>query len=459
MENWQNPKIDYVGGDEVTPDIFNSLGENEKYLKDEQDIIKQVKITTEQVQDAVVNITQAEERVNLATTEKVKTTFGKIKKWFSDLRALAFKDKVSDSDIIDINASKVIGLHSVATSGDYTELNNKPTITKEAVGLAKVANERQYSAEYPPPYPVTKVNGYIGDVMIGNADVGLSEVANERQYSEHNTPPYPVTSVQGRRGAVSITKDDVGLDNVDDVRQYSVENPPPYPVTSVNNKTGAVAVSKADVGLSNVANERQYSSSNRPPYPVTSVNGMTGAVKLPPNEVTSSGTYPNMTVGNSQKLGGVSQDQFVRIDSPLLQGTRIKKISLEKSISCTSSSTSNYILTGEISLDDFDSTRDFFYVSAYTGNVNNHWDALIGGVSYVKPRLSGLFVVLNSSCQSIANNMITLNHSEVYYSPIHKRFSVTISPQYRTYYGSSYRAGEQMSASHVIKDIYLVRYK
>ena len=40
MENWQNPKIDYVGGDEVTPGIFNVLGENEKYLKDEQDIIK-----------------------------------------------------------------------------------------------------------------------------------------------------------------------------------------------------------------------------------------------------------------------------------------------------------------------------------------------------------------------------------------------------------------------------------
>ena len=275
---WQEPRSDYVGGDEVTPGIFNCLGENEKYLKDEQDIIKQVKITTDQVQDAVVNITQAEERVNLATTEKVKTTFGKIKKWFSDLRALAFKDKVEDDDIINVNASKVDGLHSVATSGNYTELNNKPAITKEAVGLANVANERQYSAKYPPPYPVTKVNGYMGDVVIDKADVGLSQVADERQYSEQNIPPYPVTSVQGRVGDVSVIKADVGLDNVDDVRQYSAENPPPYPVTSVNSKTGAVALAKADVGLSNVANEKQYSTGNPPPYPVTSVNGMMGSV-------------------------------------------------------------------------------------------------------------------------------------------------------------------------------------
>ena len=402
---WSEPKSNYVKEDEVKPSIFNELAENEKYLKSEQDIIKEVKITTEQVQESVVNITQADSRVNLATTEKVMTTFGKIKKWFSDLRALAFKDKVADSDIIDVDSSKVNGLHSVATSGNYAQLNNKPSITKEAVGLALVANERQYSA--------------------------------------NNKP----------------TKTDVGLSSVDNIRQYSANNQPPYPVTSVNNKTGAVAVNKADVGLSNVENERQYSSNNIPPYPVISVNGMTGAITLPPNEVTSSGTYPNMTAGNSQKLGGVSQDQFVRIDSPLLQGTRIMKLSLNKFISCTSSSTSNHILTGEISLDDFDPTRDFFYVSAYTGNSNNHWDALIGGVSYVKPRLSGLFVVLNSSCQSIANHMITLNHCEVYYGLTTKRFSVTISPQYRTYYGNSYRKGEQMSATHVIKDIYMVRYK
>ena len=32
MPNWTEPKTDYVAGDQVTPKIFNDLGENEKYL-------------------------------------------------------------------------------------------------------------------------------------------------------------------------------------------------------------------------------------------------------------------------------------------------------------------------------------------------------------------------------------------------------------------------------------------
>jgi len=36
------------------------------------------------------------------------------------------------------------------------------------------------------------------------ADVGLGNVANERQYSANNPPPYPVTSVNGETGAVVL---------------------------------------------------------------------------------------------------------------------------------------------------------------------------------------------------------------------------------------------------------------
>ena len=102
-----------------------------------------------------------------------------------------------------------------------------------------------YSADNPPPYPVTSVNGKTGAVT------GL--------YDASNPPPYPVTSVNGQTGAVQIDVDTSGL--------YSPTNPPPYPVTSVNGKTGAVT------GL--------YDASNPPPYPVTSVNGKTGAVTVP----------------------------------------------------------------------------------------------------------------------------------------------------------------------------------
>lgn len=44
--------------------------------------------------------------------------------------------------------------------------------TKESVGLGNVANERQYSANNPPPYPVTSVNGQTGTVDLDASDVG-----------------------------------------------------------------------------------------------------------------------------------------------------------------------------------------------------------------------------------------------------------------------------------------------
>ena len=103
---------------------------------------------------------------------------------------------------------------------------------KSDIGLSNVDNVKQYSASNPPPYPVTSVNGKTGavnlsasdvgavptsrtvnghslsnNVTITKSDVGLGSVANERQYSANNPPPYPVTSVNGQTGAVEI---DVG---------------------------------------------------------------------------------------------------------------------------------------------------------------------------------------------------------------------------------------------------------
>ena len=167
MAIWIEPKSNYVAGDEVTPAIFNELAENEKYLKETQD----TKITSSEVKDATINNTQHSTRVNLTTTEKLSVGVGKIRKWFSDLKGLAFKDSVGNSEITDVAADKVTGLHSVATSGSYNDLSNKPSITKQAVGLGNVENERQYSSENPPPYPVTSINGDTGDITIPAPEV------------------------------------------------------------------------------------------------------------------------------------------------------------------------------------------------------------------------------------------------------------------------------------------------
>ena len=80
------------------------------------------------------------------------------------------------------------------------------------------------------------------NITMAKGDVGLSNVDNVKQYSADNPPPYPVTSVAGKTGDVTLTKSNVGLGNVDNVKQYSASNPPPYPVTSVNGKTGDVVI-------------------------------------------------------------------------------------------------------------------------------------------------------------------------------------------------------------------------
>ena len=139
MASWKEPKDDYTAESQVTPDIFNTLAGNEKYLQ-------KTKITTEQVQDAVINSNQSEQRSNIENMDSVKSVFGKIRKWFADLKSVAF-------------------------SGSYNDLSNKPNITKESIGLGNVANERQYSSANPPPYPVTSVNGKTGAVQISVGDV------------------------------------------------------------------------------------------------------------------------------------------------------------------------------------------------------------------------------------------------------------------------------------------------
>ena len=71
------------------------------------------------------------------------------------------------------------------------------------------------------------------------------DTALREKYSAENAPPYPVTKVAGKTGDVILEKSDVGLGNVDNVKQYSPSNPPPYPVTSVNGNTGAVTLTQA----------------------------------------------------------------------------------------------------------------------------------------------------------------------------------------------------------------------
>ena len=75
--------------------------------------------------DSEIAFTEAENRENINTGESVKTVFGKIKKFFTDLTAPAFAQMITSKD--DLLATKATGYvpDAKAVADTYTELNGK----------------------------------------------------------------------------------------------------------------------------------------------------------------------------------------------------------------------------------------------------------------------------------------------------------------------------------------------
>ena len=102
----------------------------------------------------------------------------------------------------------------IAVPTDNSQLNNGAGYITESQVPVKSVNGKtgvvDLSASDVGAVPTTRtVNGHAlsSNVTVTKSDVGLGSVANERQYSTNNPPPYPVTSVNGQTGAVEI---DVG---------------------------------------------------------------------------------------------------------------------------------------------------------------------------------------------------------------------------------------------------------
>lgn len=151
MATWNEPKSNYMASDEVKPSIFNELAENEKYLKETQD----TKITTTDVKNAVMPNTQATTRVNLVANEVLSTSLGKVRKWFADLKALAFKDVITESDISGtISGSKISGAVAEATlAASATKL-----ATSRNIGLSGVtATSQSFNGTAAITIPITAI--------------------------------------------------------------------------------------------------------------------------------------------------------------------------------------------------------------------------------------------------------------------------------------------------------------
>lgn len=124
MATWATPKTTHTVEDQVTPDIFNRLAENEIYLNE-------TKIVSSQVQDGAVTSTEATTRANIASGDTVKVAFGKLRKWFSDFGVIAFLDQVDTDQIAPTSVTMGKIASNAVSTGKLDGL---------AVTTAKIAN-------------------------------------------------------------------------------------------------------------------------------------------------------------------------------------------------------------------------------------------------------------------------------------------------------------------------------
>lgn len=84
------------------------------------------------IENVEVVFQEAEIRENINTGEKFPILFGKIKKWFSDLKALAFKDKADWNTDIDNRPTSMPASDVQA----WAKADKKPTYTADEVGAS-----------------------------------------------------------------------------------------------------------------------------------------------------------------------------------------------------------------------------------------------------------------------------------------------------------------------------------
>lgn len=210
------------------------------------------------------------------------------------------------------SAEQVGGLSTVATSGSYNDLSNKPTLgtassknTGNANGnIPLVGSDGKLDASILPAIAITDtfvvntqvamlaLTAQVGDVAV-RSDLNKSFILKTEpataiaNWQELLTPVSGVTSVAGRTGVVTLTKSDVGLANVDN--------------TSDANKPVSTATQTALNAKAHLASPT-FTGTPAAPTPASTDNttkiATTAFVKTAVQEVSSS--MPKITVSTVQ---------------------------------------------------------------------------------------------------------------------------------------------------------------
>lgn len=209
-----------------------------------------------------VAFTQASNRTNVATGDKLKTLIGKVAKWFSDLGALAFKSSVTTNDIA---ASAVTNAKQASMAGKTLKGNKNTTSSapqdltaSEVRGILNVADNADSTTQV--VYDATTADSVMSTYTILFTDPdGGGEIIKI---------PFDITSSYM---AAALESDFAPATHNHDSRYYTE--------TEVDTKLGQKAalshthVSSDISGLASVATSGSYTDlTNKPTIPTVPAN-------------------------------------------------------------------------------------------------------------------------------------------------------------------------------------------
>lgn len=212
----------------------------------------------------------------MATEYKLSYTASEIDKKLGQIDNLAAKDEIPTKTSQLTNDSGFITGYTETdpTVPAWAKSSVKPSYSKSEVGLGNVDNVKQYSANNPPPYPVTSVNGKVGAVTLDASAVGArpsswtpsySDVGAEKSgtaaaaVSSHNTSTSAhndirllVDGLSSRVNALANSTDE-DLDQMAEIVAYIK-----------NNKTLIDNVTTSKVNVTDIINNLTTNVSNKP---------------------------------------------------------------------------------------------------------------------------------------------------------------------------------------------------
>ena len=143
--------------------VLEGLDVDEEIVQQNDDVIEQILLKLEQIEasggtgdinNTQVTFTEAEERANIESQETMSILFGKIKKWFTDLKTVAF-------------------------TGSYNDLSNKPPIPTKT---SELSNDSGFLTSVPSEYVTdTELDGK-GYALASNIPTKTSELTNDSNF-------------------------------------------------------------------------------------------------------------------------------------------------------------------------------------------------------------------------------------------------------------------------------------